>query len=112
MSSCHRGTRTSATVRRSCYTRASTPAALARTHGTPRAALDALPLEDLLVITADAVWKGRRDESLDDALVLAVRRTSGMAAWEVFATLDTILASVTDDADRRLAWQARFAATR
>ena len=86
-------------------------ARFARTHGTPFDALDALPLDDLLVITADTVWKGRRAEPLDDALVAAVQRGCGVAAWEAFAALDTMLSELAADADRRLAWQARYPAT-
>lgn len=85
-------------------------ARFARTHGTPLDALDTLPLEDLLVITADTVWKGRRVDALDDALVAAVQRAGVAEAWEAFATLDTILVTLSADADRRLAWQARFPA--
>ena len=68
-------------------------ARFARTHGTPFNTLDELPLDDLLAITADTVWKGRRALPLDDALVAAIQRGCGVAAWKAFAGLDTILAA-------------------
>lgn len=85
-------------------------ARFARTHGTPRDALDALSAEDLLVIAADTAWKGGRDRRLDDALTQAIARAEGCDAWAAFMVVDTHLDTLGWIADRRVAWQARFAA--
>lgn len=85
-------------------------ARFARTHGTPRDALDALPTEDLLVIAADTAWKGGRDRRLDDALTHAILRAEGGDAWVAFMVVDTPLDTLGWLADQRLAWQSRFSA--
>lgn len=86
-------------------------ARFARTHGSPIDADTALPLEDLLVVTADSIWKGRRSRALDDALVRTIGRETGASAWEAFMTLDEILNALAEDADQRLSWHARFPTT-
>jgi len=80
-------------------------ARFARTHGAERASLDT---EELFVVVADTVWKGRRDKGLDDAVVSAIARATAQPTWQVFMTLDQILERIARDADDRLAWQARF----
>lgn len=85
-------------------------ARFARTHGTPRDALDALAVEDLLVIAADTVWKGARVRSVEDALSAAVMRAEGCGAWEAFMVVDTIVDTLGWSAGERIAWQARFSA--
>lgn len=58
-------------------------ARFARTHGL--AADDpTLTLEDLLVQAADTLWKGRRDERLDSAIV----RQLGEPPWQQFMFWD------------------------
>ncbi len=78
-------------------------ARFARTHGLPADA-ETHTIEDIAVILADTVWKGRRDQTLEDAVTRAVTR-SGVAAWQAFAHLDTILTGVARGADDRLSWQ-------
>jgi hypothetical protein len=80
-------------------------ARFARTHGAERASLD---MEELFVVVADTVWKGRRDKGLDDAVVAAIARATAQPTWQVFMTLDQIFERIARDADDRLAWQARF----
>lgn len=80
-------------------------ARFARTHGADRASLD---VEELLVVAADTVWKGKRDKGLDDALVAAIATTTAQPTWQVFMTLDGMLERLAKDADARLQWQARF----
>jgi putative nucleotidyltransferase with HDIG domain len=59
--------------------------------------------ESLLVSLADKVWKGKRVPDLEDNLVARI----GGRAWEVFLTLDDILARIADAADARLEFQNR-----
>lgn len=78
-------------------------ARFARTHGV--APEDpALTLEDLLVQAADSLWKGRRDQHLDAAIV----RHLGEPAWQHFLVWDELASTLTDRAADRLAWQRQF----
>ncbi len=81
-------------------------ARFARTHGSSDVV--SLALEDLLVILADTAWKAKRDQALDDALAKAISTQTKQAVWEVFMTLDSIVADIAETADERLQWQARF----
>jgi hypothetical protein len=80
-------------------------ARFARTHGADRASLD---VEELLVVVADTVWKGKRDKGLDDAVVAAIARATRQPTWQVFMTLDAMLEHLAKEADARLEWQGRF----
>ena len=81
----------------------STVARFARSHGL---APDdpSLTLEDLLVQAADTLWKGKRDQHLDAAIV----RHLGEPAWQHFLTWDEIAGRLTAHATDRLEWQRRF----
>lgn len=81
----------------------SATARFARTHGV---APDdpALTFEDLLVQAADSLWKGRRDQRLDTAIV----RHLGEPAWQHFLVWDDLASTLTARAADRLAWQRRF----
>ncbi len=70
----------------------------------------ALTFEDLLVALADTVWKGKRDNALEDALVQHIARLSGEEPWAVYRALDEIIEAITRDADVRLAWHAQHPA--
>ena len=65
------------------------------------------PLEDLLVAAADKVWKGKREEALEQALVHRIAVLSGTEAWQVWLRLDDILTALAEAASERLGWQAR-----
>lgn len=67
-------------------------------------------LEDLLVRLADTIWKGVRNETLENRLcaVLAERRNE--KPWEVFIKLDDIICAITETSDERLRWQAQHSA--
>ncbi|OLT25879.1 phosphohydrolase [Actinomadura sp. CNU-125] len=65
-----------------------------------------VPLEDLLVSLADAVWKGKRVPDLEDLVVARLAEAAGGEAWEEFAALDDLLTAIGDTADGRLAFQA------
>lgn len=81
----------------------SASARFARTHGL---APDdpSLTLEDLLVQAADALWKGKRDQRLEAAIV----RRFGEPAWQHFLAWDEIAETLTAHAADRLEWQRRF----
>lgn len=67
--------------------------------------------EDLLVAIADKIWKGKRQDDLERALVYRISVVLSKPEWEVFVSLDTILSDLARDADRRLEWQSKFGAT-
>ena len=81
-------------------------ARFARTHGASEPL--ALPLEDLLVVVADTVWKAKRTKALDDAVAAAIGVQTGAPAWDVFMKLDGLLERIAASADDRLEWQGRF----
>lgn len=85
-------------------------ARFARTHGLG-AEDEALVLEDLLVIAADKLWKGKRVVALEERLIRELARCTGEDYWDVWSTLTTHFEQLTEDADRRLAWQGRFSAS-
>lgn len=83
-------------------------ARFAKSHAGP---LDeATGVEDLLVTLADKIWKGRREEALEQRIVERICRASGQPAWDVFMHLDDVLTPLAALADVRLEFQAGFAA--
>ena len=74
------------------------------THGRKLDAND--QLEDLLVAIADNIWKGKRNETLEQALVARIAALSSQAPWQVWLTLDDILCHLAESAADRLRWQA------
>jgi hypothetical protein len=81
-------------------------ARFARTHGAWAIDSDTT-VEDLLVALADTIWKGARDQHLEDRLVQRVARITNEEPWAVYMQLDEILQFIGRDADARLGWQAR-----
>ncbi|MFB7542054.1 HD domain-containing protein [Streptomyces zaomyceticus] len=65
-------------------------------------------LEDLLVSTADKVWKNKRVAALEDLLVVRLTRATGRQTWEEFLALDDLLGRIGDGAEHRLAYQGAF----
>ncbi|MEW1906797.1 MULTISPECIES: HD domain-containing protein [unclassified Streptomyces] len=65
-------------------------------------------IEDLLVSTADKVWKDKRVPDLEDRLVQALAAATGRAPWEEYLALDDLLTRLGADAAHRLAFQAAF----
>ena len=63
-------------------------------------------LEDLLVAAADKVWKGKRDDALEQVLVHRIAALSRQELWQVWMTLDDILTRLAEQAPERLRWQA------
>ncbi|WP_144123679.1 HD domain-containing protein [Catellatospora sichuanensis] len=80
-------------------------ARFARDHGS--VAYGPLGTEDLLVVLADKVWKGKRVPGLEDEVTVRLCAASGEQPWEAFLRLDDLLERLARDADARLAFQAR-----
>ncbi|HEX3747058.1 MAG TPA: HD domain-containing protein [Bryobacteraceae bacterium] len=74
------------------------------THGGDFGVND--PLEDLLVAAADKVWKGKRDDALEQALVHRIATLSGDEPWQVWLAVDDILTRLAEAAPERLRWHA------
>ena len=82
-------------------------ARFALTHGRKLEATD--PLEDLLVATADNIWKGKRNAELEQSLTTHIAAVSAQEPWQVWLSLDDILSSLAEPAAERLRWQASHA---
>lgn len=82
-------------------------ARFARTHGLEPSSRD-LCIEDLLVIAADKVWKGKRVRELEERIARTIANTTGKDFWDIETVLDPILEKLSAGADARLEWQARF----
>ncbi|WP_155375316.1 HD domain-containing protein [Catellatospora vulcania] len=80
-------------------------ARFARDHGS--VAYARLSTEDLLVVLADKVWKGKRVPPLEDEVTARLCAVDGEQPWEAFLRLDDLLERLARDADARLAFQAR-----
>ncbi|MFB7259305.1 HD domain-containing protein [Streptomyces nojiriensis] len=65
-------------------------------------------LEDLLVSTADKVWKNKRIQELEDLVIARLARATGGQHWEEYLAFDDLLTRIGDGADGRLAFQASF----
>lgn len=82
---------------------------LARFAGTHSAwAGPAVALEDLLVSTADKVWKNKRVPELEDLVISRLAQATGRPHWEEYLALDELLGFIGGGADHRLAFQASF----
>jgi len=87
--------------------------ALARFAATHAAwARPGTQIEDLLVSVADKIWKGKRVPDLEDLVIARLAAASGRDAWEEFAGFDDLLTAIGEDAEARLAFQARYPDTR
>ncbi|MFD7626748.1 HD domain-containing protein [Streptomyces sp. NPDC059851] len=87
------------------------PPRLARFAGTHAAwAGPAVIVEDLLVSTADKIWKGKRVADLEDLLSARLSAASGTEPWEEFLALDDFLTALADTAAARLAFQSAYPA--
>nr|WP_051779705.1 HD domain-containing protein [Streptomyces sp. NRRL S-241] len=81
-------------------------ARFAGTHGSWSA--PGTSLEDLVVSTADKVWKNKRVPELEDLLISRLAQATGAEPWEAYLALDDLLARIGSGADGRLAHQASF----
>ena len=73
------------------------------THG--RILRASVPIEDLLVALAAKVWKGKREDGLEQAVVMNIASVSSQEAWQVWLTLDDTLTNLGEAAPERLYWQ-------
>jgi HD domain len=72
---------------------------------------EGIEIEDLLVATADKIWKGRREEPLEHLLVSQLAASVKLERWVVFATLDDELQLLADEAPARLYFQSQWSVT-
>ncbi|MER5784032.1 HD domain-containing protein [Streptomyces mobaraensis] len=68
----------------------------------------AVTIEDLLVSTADKIWKDKRVPGLEDRLVHVLADAGGRDPWQEYLALDDLLTRLGADAPHRLAFQAAF----
>ncbi|MFD9126051.1 HD domain-containing protein [Kitasatospora sp. NPDC059571] len=61
---------------------------------------------ELLVSLADKIWKGRRQDDLEDLVAARLAAAREQPLWEAFLALDEVLAVLAEAAPRRLAHQA------
>ncbi|GHO88194.1 HD domain-containing protein [Dictyobacter formicarum] len=84
-----------------------THARFARTHGQwGQEAL--VQLEDTLVAFADTIWKGKRNESLEQEIAQQIAKQGQEETWEVFMKLDDIACELAKDAHDRILWQGKY----
>ncbi|QBD79250.1 HD domain-containing protein [Ktedonosporobacter rubrisoli] len=82
-------------------------ARFAHTHGQwEREA--AVQLEDILVAFADTIWKGKRNEALEQALALQIAEQCQQEVWEVYMKLDDIACELAKEAHERIIWQGKY----
>jgi hypothetical protein len=81
-------------------------ARFAGTHGSWHS--ERAGLEDHLVSLADKVWKGKRQEDLEQLVVERIALLNGQAPWEAFLALDDELTTLAAGADARLAFQNAY----
>lgn len=83
-------------------------ARFARTHAQwDREA--SLQLEDLLVAFADTIWKGKRDEALEQEIAQQIARQCQEELWQVYIKFDDIASDLAKDAHNRILWQGKHA---
>ena len=73
-----------------------------RTHGNWNSGS---AIEDLLVALADAIWKGKRDDTLEELVLHYISTRESDEPWRVYIELDDLLCELGKDADERLVWQ-------
>jgi hypothetical protein len=65
--------------------------------------------EDQLVALADKIWKGQRQEDLEQLLIQRIVAATGDEPWNVFIRLDDLLNRIAAQAEGRLYFQDQFA---
>jgi len=83
-------------------------ARFARTHARWEQEPD-VQLEDLLVAFADTIWKGKRDEALEQAIAYQIAQRCQEESWQAYMELDDIACELTKNSDARILWQGRYA---
>lgn len=85
-----------------------TYARFARTHARWNQDISA-QLEDLLVAFADTIWKGKRDESLEQEIAQQIAKQCQEETWQVYMKLDDIACDLAKGAHDRILWQGKHA---
>lgn len=63
-------------------------------------------LEDLLVALSDVIWKGKRNDELEDAICANVMVLKGLKdKWSVWSWLDHLIIKIAKHADDRIVYQ-------
>jgi HD domain len=79
-------------------------ARFARTHAQwDREA--SVQLEDVLVAFADTIWKGKRNETLEQEIAQQIAKQCQEEPWQVYMKLDDIADELAKDAHDRITWQ-------
>ncbi|GHO42083.1 hypothetical protein [Ktedonospora formicarum] len=79
----------------------------ARTHGQwDREA--SVQLEDTLVAFADTIWKGKRNELLEQEIAQQIAKQRQEEIWEVYMKLDDMACELAKDAHNRILWQGKY----
>lgn len=86
----------------------SVPASLARFAKDHGLGSELDHIEGLLVCLADKVWKGKRDQALEEAFIKAVCDSEHLDFWDIYPRIMSMLDAVAAEADIRLAIQAEF----
>lgn len=76
-------------------------ARMCHTHARWRETPDAT-LEDLLVALADSLWKGRRDDELEQRVVDVIATHAGKGRWDIFTPLDNAFERIAAGSQNRL----------
>ena len=79
-------------------------ARFARTHGQWRQD-EVVGLEDLLVALADTLWKGARDEDLEERCCQAIAMQCRLDPWRVSLRFYDMTEALAGGGKERLAWQ-------
>ncbi len=79
-------------------------ARFARTHARWQQE-DAVQLEDLLVAFADHIWKGARNNLLEEEIARRIAPLCNETFWDVYLQLDEIADELAEGAHERILWQ-------
>lgn len=63
-------------------------------------------IEDRLIALADKLWKGKRDDELERAVIEELAASSGRPAWAIFETFDALCEQIAEAGPARLARSA------
>jgi hypothetical protein len=69
-------------------------------------------LEDRLVALADAVWKGKRVEELEERIAADIADRSRLSLWDVLPALQEHLDEIASFSAQRIEWQRKFPSMR
>ncbi|WP_457325050.1 HD domain-containing protein [Roseateles sp. P5_E11] len=64
--------------------------------------LSGVTFEERSVALADKLWKGKRDEALELAVIDGVAMRLQVARWDIFERLDAIFEAIASEAESRL----------